>query len=904
MPTLGDLAASLGLPVFPCGDHKRPVVEGGFKASASDPAEIRRLFDRPGAALIGMPTGGASGLVVIDLDVRDEYSGLAWLEENADALPPTRRHRTRSGGLHLLFRAPIGVEIRNSASRIAPGVDVRGEGGYVILPPSPGYAIEDGTDPADMPRWLIRSCLPPAPPAVAEAASPRPFPASTDHHGGTVYGLAALEGECLAIQRAPFGRQETTLNAAGLRIGQLVAGGELHEGPALAALLAAGRSMPSEGGREAWSAAEIEKKLRRAVADGKRSPRQAPQLAVIQGGAGRREAPQAGGDDLGHMPPHEDAPPPGEPGGPVVPEAPARTAENACPLVPLGHADGEWHFLDAVGQKRALKSKALTSRGDLVSLFLGDTSWLFEWFPKITKRTRVVDGQKIEEEEVTGFQTSAAGEYLMTQCGAAGLYGSHVVLRGPGVWDGGGGAPVVHCGDAVLTAGGWRASGFRDGNHVWITAAPWPRPGDGAAPGSRDFAAGPEVAQGLQAEIAELWRFRDAGAEIVCLGLLAVGYFGTAARWRPNGYLVGGAGSGKSTLLRLMRACVPQSEYSTDASKAGIEAAIDGKPMQVYLDEAGDRKGGGANILLDVVLSATGGDGTRKLRSSADGTSRAATVACSVIMAAISPPEMGAAHTDRFTILELQKPENGADHSERMAALIRLAEASALRLWGRAIAGWPRFEAGRVAFREALGRHGCLAREMDQLGTILAAWWVLVAEGVPTAAQADDGVAAIAAFVRGAEAVGDDDGPRQVQRFISSSLIQRDRSTDVEQVGVLLEKAFADIGEAREASQRLLERNGIRPVKASDATTANGKPIPRGDLGDGIWFSRSARTLKALFAGSAFEGDRWAFELARLPGAQHRRQSVRVGGASGPAIWVPWPAWRPPGDDEGAPPPE
>lgn len=610
----------------------------------------------------------------------------------------------------------------------------------------------------------------------------------------------------------------------------------------------------------------------------------APALQVIEGGKGGEAAiPSAIGTVDAPMQP------------PAPPEAPARTAENSCPLVPLGHAEGEFHFLDKVGQKRAVKARALVARGDLLSLFLGDASWLFKWFPnKVLVKERDLEGNIIgEKEEVRGFSVSKAGEYLMQLCGAAGLYGPHVVLRGPGVWAGEAGAPVVHAGDAVLAGGDWRASGFRDGNQVWISAAPRPRPG---AP------AGPEAGQQIQADIGELWQFRLAGSEIVCVGLMAVGYFGTAARWRPNGYLIGGTGSGKSMLLQLLRACMPPAEFSTDTSKAGIESAINGKPSPVYLDEAGDRQGHGAQLLLDVVLSATGGDGTRGLRGAADGGSRSFQVACSVIMAAVAPPQMGPQHRDRFTIVQLEKPGAGADNREAMEAATRRARELAPLLWGRALAGWPRFEAGLAAFREALARHGCAPREMDQAGAILAGWWVLAREGVPDAEQADDAVRAVAAFLRGAEEVADDDGPRRVVRFVASSLIQRDRSTDVEQIGVLVQAAFENAGDAREVPQRLLERNGIRVVKADDAAGPTGKPIPRGDLGDGLWFARSAQTLRRLFAGSEYDGERWAFELLRLPGAIDRRKSVRVGGASGPAIWIPRAAWSPPEDE--APPPE
>ncbi|NBV20344.1 MAG: hypothetical protein EBS11_27750, partial [Janthinobacterium sp.] len=272
MAGISDAAAALGIPCFPCGADKRPVIATGFKAASKDPAQIRAAFDRPGAELIGVPTGAASGWVVIDIDIRSDRDGSDWLRENAEALPPTRTHKTRSGGLHLIFLVPEGVEIRNSASRVAPGVDVRGEGGYVIVPPSPGYSLADPTEPAEMPRWLIRACMPPEreqpPPAAPQVAR---------EHGGTRYGLAALADECNAIRRAPFGQQETTLNAAGLKVGALVAGGEIEEGIAVAELLAAGRSMGSESGREAWQPDEVEAKVRRAFKDGRNRPRKAPE---------------------------------------------------------------------------------------------------------------------------------------------------------------------------------------------------------------------------------------------------------------------------------------------------------------------------------------------------------------------------------------------------------------------------------------------------------------------------------------------------------------------------------------------------------------------------------------------------------------------------------------------------
>jgi hypothetical protein len=262
------LAAS-GLPVFPCNSDKHPIVDGGFKSATRDPKLISEMFSRPGAALIGIPTGRASGWVVIDVDPR--HGGDAWLRENQQQLPPTRTHCTPSGGLHFVFRDPPDVEIRNSQGRIAVGVDVRGTGGYVVVPPSKGYGIKHNGPLADMPPRLIEACRKPEPPSPSPR--PRQPPLADD---ATPYALKALSDECIAIHTAPFGQQEITLNNAALKIGGLAAAGELAESYALAELIAAGHAIPSESGREPWRAAEVEKKVKRAFADGKRTPRNVP----------------------------------------------------------------------------------------------------------------------------------------------------------------------------------------------------------------------------------------------------------------------------------------------------------------------------------------------------------------------------------------------------------------------------------------------------------------------------------------------------------------------------------------------------------------------------------------------------------------------------------------------------
>ena len=273
------LAQEMRLPVFACGPDKRPVTQHGFHDATRDPAEIKAQFSTPGAAMIGVPTGQGAGFFVVDLDVKNGGQGLEWLAANEHRLPRTRRHKTRSGGQHLLFQWPEGRTIRNSASRVAPGVDVRGNGGYIIAPPSPEYEIADASALADAPAWLLDLIDPPAAPRAADlpkygADLPKSPPRQSGD--GTRYGLTALDNECQAILSAADGAKHDTLNRAAFSIGGLVAAGELAEGPALQALASALAGIASRC--EDYPAAQ--KTLGVAFRAGMAKPREAPPRLV------------------------------------------------------------------------------------------------------------------------------------------------------------------------------------------------------------------------------------------------------------------------------------------------------------------------------------------------------------------------------------------------------------------------------------------------------------------------------------------------------------------------------------------------------------------------------------------------------------------------------------------------
>ena len=144
------------LHIFPCRADKTPACEHGFDDAVADQAGIDRLWsgvwprNRP-TALIGVPTGVISGIAVIDIDPR--RGGDKWFFENRDRLPKTRTHETQSFGQHLIYRHLPGL--RCSCDAIAPGVEVKADGGYVIWWPSHGCRVLCEGPVAQFPRWLF-----------------------------------------------------------------------------------------------------------------------------------------------------------------------------------------------------------------------------------------------------------------------------------------------------------------------------------------------------------------------------------------------------------------------------------------------------------------------------------------------------------------------------------------------------------------------------------------------------------------------------------------------------------------------------------------------------------------------------------------------------------------------------
>jgi hypothetical protein len=142
--------------------------EGRPWGATTDAKEVRRDLEHWPEANVGIVTGPKSGIFVVECDTPeghdvDGIASLAMVVAKYGALPDTLMAESPSGSLHHYFNYPDGMRITNSASKIAPGIDVRGDGGMVVAPPSvkPGvgtYKWLNETFIADAPDWLLTLC--------------------------------------------------------------------------------------------------------------------------------------------------------------------------------------------------------------------------------------------------------------------------------------------------------------------------------------------------------------------------------------------------------------------------------------------------------------------------------------------------------------------------------------------------------------------------------------------------------------------------------------------------------------------------------------------------------------------------------------------------------------------------
>jgi len=286
LPDMWALPLSMGWSVIPLrARDKRPAIPTWteYQRHHADRTDVVRWAAQ--GCNVGVVTGEVSGLLVLDLD-----NSAAMAEAASRGIPCTVKAATAKG-VHCYFQHP-GGRVKNRAG-LFPGADIRSDGGFVVAPgsihpsgtPYTWIASPADTPLADAPVWLLEMLTNPRPPKAAlsahEAFRTRCQPLAGDC---TPYGRAALERESEAIRCALNGEQEKTLNGAALKIGALVAGGELSKAFARRELIRAGMCMPNHDARNVWTLDAITAKVDRALADGAACPRAAPEMTEARHG--------------------------------------------------------------------------------------------------------------------------------------------------------------------------------------------------------------------------------------------------------------------------------------------------------------------------------------------------------------------------------------------------------------------------------------------------------------------------------------------------------------------------------------------------------------------------------------------------------------------------------------------
>lgn len=254
--------ASAGFFVFPVRG-KQPLVMWREQSSI-DPEQIDRWWGEHPDAGVAVDCG-PSNLAVIDVDDMLSLPGLSaelgFDLETADTL----RARTPRGGLHVYFADP-GSVARNSQSKLGPGIDVRGEGGYVVAPGTDGYRWEHQVAPALLPDSLEELVVRPTyeAPTAPETAPDVPPQVTLPAPGSTAerWAQALLRGELDAIVTAPQGTGNAALFTAAMKVYGAVKGGYL-DGPTATGLMTQAAA-PRRGADEirktlasAWERADV-----------------------------------------------------------------------------------------------------------------------------------------------------------------------------------------------------------------------------------------------------------------------------------------------------------------------------------------------------------------------------------------------------------------------------------------------------------------------------------------------------------------------------------------------------------------------------------------------------------------------------------------------------------------------
>jgi Bifunctional DNA primase/polymerase, N-terminal len=210
-------------------DRKKPAIRRWPERATTNLEQIRYWWQQRPAANISIATGARSGVWVLDIDGEE---GIASLCRHSDLMAIETATQRTGGGWQAIFRWPVGRNIINSTGKatkpgeprrrnLGPGLDTRGDGGYVVVPtsihPETGAEYEWIRDPwqyplAAAPDWLL-DLLEPQPAAVVNRPNTTlPAFVPTAQAADERYVEAALQAELDAVAGASEGQRNDQLN--------------------------------------------------------------------------------------------------------------------------------------------------------------------------------------------------------------------------------------------------------------------------------------------------------------------------------------------------------------------------------------------------------------------------------------------------------------------------------------------------------------------------------------------------------------------------------------------------------------------------------------------------------------------------------------------------------------------
>ncbi len=397
-----------------------------------------------------------------------------------------------------------------------------------------------------------------------------------------------------------------------------------------------------------------------------------------------------------------------------------------CPVVALGVYGDTFFYLDYLGQLAPVTNH---TKDRMRGIFGGRSEILMNEFPQYNKGG-----------DVSGWAQEDTATAMTRACTDKGVWNAFEKVRGLGAWPDGEGGASLHCGDAILYKGRWKAPGEIDG-YVYPSAPRTPRPLEEAVDGG-EGSPGYELQEMLATWN---WMRGDIDAYLV-LGWICGAMFGGAMDWRPLLWFTGDAGTGKSTLQKLIRYVMGGEGailQSTDATEASVRQFLMQSTIPVALDEV-EAEADNRKVLSVVKLARQAASGGVVLRGGADHKGQEFRARSSFVFSSILVPALLDQDISRIALLEMLPLKQGQTPPViEQKQWLKIGRGLRTRI----LDGWPRLHETLELYRQALSIAGHNARGCDQFGTLLTMADLAMHDGIPDQARVTAWAAKLSAAV-------------------------------------------------------------------------------------------------------------------------------------------------------------